>query len=402
LRESAIKEAHGKTFEWIFGEREFEMEGRTSFLQWLRQGDGIYWISGKAGSGKSTLMKLLRDSKRTERALEEWAEGKKLVIASFFFWNAGSMMEKSHQGLLQSILYQILKLCPELIPTICTSRWHFNATDHKLDGIWNRKELDESFNRLKDQLLYKKFCFIIDGLDEYDGDEREIIKTLQNLILSSSIKICASSRPWNAFEKAFGDNLDQKLRLQDFTKGDIRLYATEKLNEDAVFSIKKSMDSRYDQLIEDIVERSSGVFLWVYLVVRSLLRGLTDENDFAFMRKRLDHFPSDLRDYFKQMLNSIDDVYREHAARIFLVMLNRNFSRNFALTALSFHYLEEVQDNPNYALDRKLKRISNEDGFKISEKLKPYLNACCKDLVEVNRSFENKGECNLSIEEYLS
>lgn len=156
------------------------------------------------------------------------------------------------------------------------------------------------------------------------------------------------------------------------------------------------MDSRYNQLIEDIVERSSGVFLWVYLVVRSLLRGLTDENDFAFMRKRLDHFPSDLRDYFRQMLNSSDDVYREHATRIFLVMLNRNFSRNFALTALSFYYLEKAQDNPNYALNRKLKRISNEDGFKISEQLKLYLNTCCKDLVEVNRSFENKGECNLS------
>lgn len=173
LREAAIKEAHEKTFEWIFGEREFELEERPSFLQWLRQGDGIYWISGKAGSGKSTLMKLLRDSKRTERALKEWAKDKKLVIASFFFWNAGSMMEKSHQGLLQSILYQILKLCPELIPTICTSRWNFNATDHELDGTWNRKELDDCFNRLKDQLLYKRFCFIIDGLDEYDGDERD-------------------------------------------------------------------------------------------------------------------------------------------------------------------------------------------------------------------------------------
>jgi hypothetical protein len=305
-------------------------------------------------------------------------------------------MEKSHQGLLQSILYQILKQCPELTPTICPSRWHFNATDHELDGIWNRKELDGSFHLLKDQVLSTKFCFIIDGLDEYDGDEREIIITLQNLALSSSIKICASSRPWNAFEKAFGGKLAQKLRLQDFTRNDIRLYATGKLEEDAGFSMKKSMDSRYNQLIEDIVERSSGVFLWVYLLIRSLLSGLTDENDFAFMRKRLDHFPSDLRDYFRQMLNSSDDVYREHAARIFLVMLNRNFSRNFALTALSFHYLEKAQDNPNYALDRKLKRISNEDGFKISEQLKLYLNACCKDLVEVNRSFENKGECNLS------
>jgi ATPase subunit of ABC transporter with duplicated ATPase domains len=69
LRESAIKEAYWKTFEWIFSERVFEREKRPSFLQWLRQGDGIYWISGKAGSGKSTLMKLLCDNGRTKKLL---------------------------------------------------------------------------------------------------------------------------------------------------------------------------------------------------------------------------------------------------------------------------------------------------------------------------------------------
>ncbi len=163
--------------------------------------------------------------------------------------------------------------------------------------------------------------------------------------------------------------------------------------------MKKSMDPRYNQLIEDIVERSSGVFLWVYLVVRSLLRGLTDENNFAFMRERLDHFPSDLRDYFKRMLESNDDIYRKHAARIFLVMLNRSLSRNFALTPLAFHYLKEAQDNPNYALDRKIKRLSNEDGFKISEELKMYLNACGKDLIEVITTSEYKGELIISYRE---
>ncbi len=169
LRESAIKEAYRTTFEWIYSEQVFEREKRPSFLRWLRHGGGIYWISGKAGSGKSTLMKLLRDSGSTEAALMEWANDKKMVMASFFFWNAGSVMEKSHQGLLQSILYQILKQCPEIIPNICSSRWHSNSTDYELDGEWNRKELDGCFHRLIDQSLSTKFCFIIDGLDEYDG-----------------------------------------------------------------------------------------------------------------------------------------------------------------------------------------------------------------------------------------
>lgn len=391
LRESSIKEAYKETYRWIFSETVFQRMGQPSYIHWLRQGYGIYWISGKAGSGKSTLMKALVESEQTRSALKAWAGNAKLIMASFFFWNAGGVMEKSHQGLLQSILYQILRDYPELLPNICPSRWQFNASDHELEDLWGRKELDGCFRRLKDQVLPAKFCFLIDGLDEYDGDEREIIKTLRDLVLSSSIKICASSRPWNAFEKAFGSNLDQKLRLQDFTKNDIRLYAAGKLEEDPSFSMMKSKDRRYIQLIDDIVERSNGVFLWVYLVVRSLLRGLTDENDFAFMRKRLDHFPSDLGGYFRQMLNSSEEVYAEPAARIFLVLLSRNFQGNFALTPLSFHYLDRILEDPNYPLGRSIKRISSEEGFKISEQRTLYLNACCRDLVEVTHSLELKG-----------
>ena len=389
MREEAIKEAHAETFEWIFNETDIGTERRPRFSHWLREGEGIYWVSGKAGSGKSTLMKLLCGHERTKNALEIWAGRKKLLMGSFFFWNAGSTMQKSQHGLLQSILYQILGQCPDLIPTVCSSRWYFNAADHELDGIWSRQELFENFRRLAHQeFLSARFCFFIDGLDEYDGEDTEIIKLLQDLTISSSVKICASSRQWNAFEKAFGGNVDQKLRLQDFTKNDIRLYATGKLEEDASFSRKKSEDIRYNQLIDDIVQKSSGVFLWVYLVVRSLLRGLTDDNDFAFMRKRLDHFPADLEDYFKQMLNTIEDVYRDQAARIFQVMVHSKSQ----LTPLSFYYLEKEQDDPNYALDRDMERLTNEESFKISEKMQPYLNACCKDLLEVIPRPKYKGE----------
>lgn len=31
----------------------------NDFVAWLEEGDGLYWIAGKAGSGKSTLMKYI-------------------------------------------------------------------------------------------------------------------------------------------------------------------------------------------------------------------------------------------------------------------------------------------------------------------------------------------------------
>jgi hypothetical protein len=58
LRYEAVPEAHEQTFAWILQPNHGETESEWSdFAQWLQEGEGIFWINGKAGSGKSTLMK---------------------------------------------------------------------------------------------------------------------------------------------------------------------------------------------------------------------------------------------------------------------------------------------------------------------------------------------------------
>jgi hypothetical protein len=91
--------------------------------EWLRSGDKIYWIGGKAGSGKFTLMKFLCDHPRTKQELCEWAGQKQVVMASFFFWITGNEIQKSQNGLFQSLLFEILRQCPSMIKTLCKSRW---------------------------------------------------------------------------------------------------------------------------------------------------------------------------------------------------------------------------------------------------------------------------------------
>ena len=48
-----VIDSHRATFDWIFS------EDGPGFAQWLKDGKGVYWIYGKAGSGKSTLMKFI-------------------------------------------------------------------------------------------------------------------------------------------------------------------------------------------------------------------------------------------------------------------------------------------------------------------------------------------------------
>lgn len=378
-RQSAIKEAHKRTFDWIFEEADNDPKQRPRFLSWLREGKGIYWVSGKAGSGKSTLMKLLYDHERTKNVLEAWADGQKLVTACYFFWSAGNDMQKSQQGLLQSFLYQILSQCSDLIPIVSPSRCNLNNLDRAAD-VWTLQELIGSFGILsKQDPLSAKFCFFVDGLDEYDGEDTGIIKILQDLITSSNVKICVSSRPWNAFEKAFGKNHNQKLLLQDYTKEDIRIYVTETLEENESFVKLSCQDPQYKQLVEDIVERARGVFLWVYLVIRSLLRGLTDDNDISFMHQRLDSLPVDLEDYFKQMMDTIEDIYQEQTARFFQLVVHAKSP----LSAIAFWFFAKEKDDPDYAMKAEIKSIEDTHVDLISEKMRTHLNACCKDLIEV-------------------
>ena len=55
-------------------------ELKIPFEDWLLHGQGVFHISGKPGSGKSTLMKMLCSHRRTASALRKWAGEKKLVF----------------------------------------------------------------------------------------------------------------------------------------------------------------------------------------------------------------------------------------------------------------------------------------------------------------------------------
>jgi hypothetical protein len=64
-REAEVAEAHQKTFERIF-DSDLPKNIGGNFLQWLQDNnEGIYWIKGKAGSGKSTLMRFIHDHRKT-------------------------------------------------------------------------------------------------------------------------------------------------------------------------------------------------------------------------------------------------------------------------------------------------------------------------------------------------
>lgn len=120
-----VAEAHRRTLEWIFrGARDDQEEKHWSnFVDWLRRGEGLYWINGKAAAGKSTLMKYIYLHPDTQKHLSFWAQGSPYHIAGFFFWNSGTKLQRSQAGLFRSLLYEILRKIPDLIPLVFPEQW---------------------------------------------------------------------------------------------------------------------------------------------------------------------------------------------------------------------------------------------------------------------------------------
>lgn len=259
-RLSDISDTERGTFQWIFDDNNGRSNQSVGFREWLLLGDNIYWISGKAGSGKSVLMNHIANDARTTKWFQRWAGQAELITARFFFWNAGSPMQKSQQGLLQSLLREIFEQRPSLVPIACPSRWY---RYHDIGGTWSRSELKQAFKKLSCQPLEDlRFCFFVDGVDEYDDEDyTDIIDILKDLNSSPSVKICVSSRPWNIFLAGFGSATSQGLLVEDHNEGDIQKYVRHRFKEDERFTLLRSKGPNSAILADQIVQKAQGVFL---------------------------------------------------------------------------------------------------------------------------------------------
>jgi hypothetical protein len=252
-------------------------------------------MGGKAGSGKSTLMKYVHADKRTREALRTWAGERKLVTASFFFWNIGSALQKSHKGLLRSLLFDVLEQQPYLIPSALPGLCRAALADPTAPlSEPSFAELNKAFlSLLKEQSDLLRICFFIDTIDEYEGDHADLVEVLANLSSSTSVKIVLSSRPIPACVEAFSNYAG--LRLQDLTYDDIHFYVEDNLGRHPNMErLKNRNPTAAVQLVPEICSKASGVFLWVKLVVRSLLQGFRNHDRISDLRRRLEELPADL------------------------------------------------------------------------------------------------------------
>lgn len=386
-RYHTIAEAHQQTFKWIFEESEKYALPWSNFVDWLQHGTGVYWVNGKAASGKSTLMRYVVEHKLTLEHLRIWSESEEMVIGTFFFWSSGSEEQRSYTGLLRSLLYAILLERPELLFLVFFSMWE-SQWDESLSEIqfenhkWSLSELKRAFALVTDySIVPLKFCFFIDGLDEYSGDHEEMAEFLKQVALSAHVKFCLSSRPWIVFEDTFQSS--QMLRLQDLTYGDIKAYVADKLEgHPRMRDLSREEPVHSSELIEAIVSKASGVFLWVVIVVRNLLNGLRNRDDISDLRKRLLILPAELETLYTHMLGQVDQFYQERASRTFQIFRVLSGMRSEGLMSSLFIDIA-ITSTPETTISAVVEPISSEEIQKRHDHLDWHLKSHCAGLIEV-------------------
>lgn len=379
-------------------EQELSSETKwDSFSNWLCSTDAIYWISGKPGSGKTTLVKYILANKRTKEYLNMWSPG--CEIASHYFWRPGSPMQRNMEGLFCSLLYQLLDTSTIALREVMSS---VPGPKHDYTD-WSSTELRAALQRAL--ISYTNgVCLFLDGLDEIDPEDGtkdgipELLDFIFKLSQLGKIKICLASRPDPQILEMSLSMLP-RLRLQDLNHGDLMRYAKEHIQ----FSKTQMSECGHD-LLETLVDNADGVFLWLMLASKSINEGARNNDSAETLKKRIDQLPRDLDNLYQDMWSRAGRnnplEYRQTAALYFKFLLatrDNVFGGWFSLFDLVLT-TTPIADGILHALDDASNLISPDSMLQKCREIEQKLKVYCVGLVEVESEvpFDKKDVANES------
>ncbi|KAK1833661.1 hypothetical protein QBC39DRAFT_345761 [Podospora conica] len=330
------------TFEWLIDDDEIpeSQQGSLtmSFRQWLSDdSQGIFYIAGKPGSGKSTLMRFLKEHAETRTQLGNWGAGEtdspspEPVVAAMFFWNIGSNDQKSMNGLYRTLLHTILEahqaeLIPVLFPKQLVSmeeRLRQNPKETRVEKIGD-EEVKDAFLELIEDTTSKfnkfRFCLFIDGADEFNDPTMYQFKLAKEInrwvdINPKRIKICVSSREEEPWLAAFKNH--PRLTIHLTTDLDIQTMILDAIEEHPAFQ-GLDEDDAYS-FVELFVEIADGVFLWTKLILSDVVEMLDYGKNIDDLMLALENYPPELDKLFDKIMR--DKVRNKDEALTVLKMM---------------------------------------------------------------------------------
>ena len=276
----------------------------------------MYWIQGKPGSGKSTLMKFAMNNLSLWKILT--LDGKKeWIISAYFFHDRGSGIQKSLNGMLHQILGSILKQVPALVSFVIPLYNRLVMAQRTKKPVWKFDDLESAMLAIAKQRKTRlHLLMFLDALDEHDGDNDTLALLIRKITEATDgdcvhIKYCLASRPWNVFKDYFGKC--SGFAIHDHTSQDIRTYIETRLNLKQEELEDSSVRKDVMRIVDLVALKAQGVFIWVRLVVDLLSKGIRDGTPYAILEEQISEMPPELKDLYAATLRRVEPRYSEES-----------------------------------------------------------------------------------------
>lgn len=259
---------------------------KQSFHDWvgLPTSPRIFWLDGEPATGKSTI------AGHVIRSIEE-TNGD----CAFFFFKHGDSAKSSIATLLCSLAWQMARMNLDIRQELLAMAEQGHYVDKADEGsIWRNV-----FAARILKLEWRQPCYwIIDALDEC-LNYQALFPFLSKVEKRQPLRIFITSRPVLAIDRLFTqdklDRIAETISIRELLE-DIRLY----LQANAEFLPAEDEDER-DRLLNRILNRSNGNFLWTCLVLQELTDTLSVQQAYGV----LDSVPNGMDELYSRILEAL-------------------------------------------------------------------------------------------------
>ncbi|EEY16823.1 het-eN [Verticillium alfalfae VaMs.102] len=289
-RGADVETAAAGTCRWILE--------HPTYLQWHANGQGLLWVKGKPGCGKSTLMKHV-----IKNSSDIHPDGATLKIC-FYFHGRGTDLQRSPLGLFRALVHQIGQAYPRAVSSIVN---HYKKMDESLAGPWSWRpqDLEDFFvsDVLPALLRRSGLCIFIDALDECGEKEaRRLVQFFTRIYDTSAsssyrVSICFSCRHYPIIAP---DNCEQVV-VESANDKDIARYIDQELTR--VVTSPEDLEA----LRQKVEEQARQVFLWVVLVIPQVVWKYNEGSTVEEIVDYIDKIPPQLHNLYANLITELKE-----------------------------------------------------------------------------------------------
>ncbi|PLN84988.1 hypothetical protein BDW42DRAFT_17640 [Aspergillus taichungensis] len=274
------------TCEWL--------KSKVSFKRWSdfnAAGPSILWVNGKPATGKTVLAGYVVNRLREQNA-----------NCSFYFFKHGDNSKSQLGGCLRSLAFQMARADPHIRQTLLRMQKHdtrVGSNDERV--LWRKLFLSGIFQAP----TQKRYFWVIDALDECINITSFFETMLAKFDQTVPIRMLITGRETPEIGSCFHALGDHAFCSESITVADTLLDIKRLVDTKAKALRFDDYDGRAN-LVEKILEKSQGSFLWTILVMTELSNAHSEQE----ILQVLDDLPKDMELLYRRSLDLMSQETR--------------------------------------------------------------------------------------------